>query len=89
MVVAALAGASWDEIEADYMITYDNYYGITKESEKYDVIVENVLVPMAESMAGEGVDVKTADLSGPAEKFLADAGMTAEDIALLKSRLMD
>ncbi len=89
MLLAALAGASWDEIEADYMLTYDNYYGITKESDKYAVIVENVLVPMAESMAGDGVDVKTADLSGPAERFLTEAGMTAEDIALLKARIMD
>ena len=88
MLVAALAGASWDEIEADYMLTYDNYYGIAKESEKYAVIVESVLVPMVESMAGEGVDVKTADLGAYAEAFLTDAGMTAEELAMLKSRIM-
>ncbi len=31
LLLEALCGASYDEIEADYMITYDNYYQIAKE----------------------------------------------------------
>ncbi|WP_315572647.1 hypothetical protein [Lancefieldella rimae] len=30
----ALCGASYDEMLDDYMISYDNYYGINKEKDK-------------------------------------------------------
>ena len=33
LLLEALAGATFDEIETDYMKTYENYYGITKQSE--------------------------------------------------------
>ena len=31
-LLEALCGASYEEIVADYMVTYENYYGITKEN---------------------------------------------------------
>lgn len=41
-LMEALAGGSYDEIIEDYMITYDNYYGVTEETdpEKYNIIKE-------------------------------------------------
>ena len=80
---------SYEEIAADYMITYDNYYGITKDADaaRYTVIVEHVLDPMIQVVAGEGADVKTADLKAGAEAFLRNAGMTDEQIAALEARL--
>ena len=90
MLLEALCGASYQEIVDDYMITYDNYYGITKQDDpaRYDVIVENVLDPMLRSVVGDGsVDLKTADLSGYAEQFLRNAGMNNEQITALKERL--
>ncbi|MBR4131431.1 MAG: tyrosine-protein phosphatase [Oscillospiraceae bacterium] len=90
MLLEALCGASYQEIVDDYMITYDNYYGITKQDDaaRYDVIVENVLDPMLRSVVGDGsVDLKTADLSGYAGQFLRNAGMNNEQITALKERL--
>ena len=90
MLLEALCGADYEEILDDYMITYDNYYKITREKDKarYDVIVDKVLDPMIRSMTGdENADIKTADLSIYAEKFLADAGMTEEEIEALKAML--
>ena len=60
------------------MITYDNYYKITEQSdkEKYDVIVESVFDPMVESIVGDnGADIKTADLSKYADDFLKEIGL--------------
>ena len=37
MVLEALCGASYDELIDDYFVTYKNYYGIEKDSEKYNV----------------------------------------------------
>ena len=90
MLLEALAGATYDEIEKDYMITYDNYYGITpeKDSERYTVIVENVLQPMISSMVGdESVDIKSANLSIYAEEFLKSGGMTDDTLTDLKSNI--
>ena len=90
MLLEALGGASYEEIVADYMVTYANYYGITQQSdsERYDVIVKHVLDPMIASMIGDDkADPASADLAAGAERFLADAGMTAETITALKAAL--
>lgn len=90
MLLEALAGASYDEIAEDYMITYANYYNITQTSdpERYTTIVDSVLNPMIQSMTGdENANVKTADLSSYAENFLKGAGMTGEQIAALKEMI--
>jgi hypothetical protein len=91
LLIEALCGAGYDEIVHDYMITYDNYYQITKEKDKerYDVIVESVLDPMIAAVAGEGVDIKTADLSACAVNFLKDAGMSEAQIGSLKAKLTE
>ena len=89
MLLEALCGASYEEIVADYMATYDNYYGITKKDDaaRYDVIVEQMLCPMVQLIVPEGADIATADLKSGAEAFLRSAGMTDAQIAALEARL--
>lgn len=92
MLLEALAGAKYEEIEKDYMITYNNYYGINpeKDSASYTVIVENVLQPMIKSMTGkDGVDIKSADLSVYAREFLKSGGMTDEEITTLRNNISE
>ncbi|MBO4230028.1 MAG: tyrosine-protein phosphatase [Clostridia bacterium] len=90
MLLEAFAGADYDEIVRDYMITYENYYGITQEKEpaKWAIIVKDVLDPMIAGMLGDsGADLREADLAAGAEAFLRSAGMTEEDLTLLGERL--
>ena len=90
MLLEALSGASYDEIVEDYMITYDNYYGINKTSDekRYTVIIENLLNPMIESVVNdESVDIKTADLSKYATDMLKSVGMTEDEINALKDKV--
>ena len=89
MVLEALCGADYGEIVDDYMRTYDNYYQITPASDpdRYDVIVAEVLEPMVETLAGEGADLRTADLAGAAEAYLLDAGMAPDRVAALRAAL--
>lgn len=90
MVIEALCGASYDEIEADYMQTYANYYHFDQASDpdRYAIIVRDMLDPMIAALTGdEGVDLKTADLSRCAEQYLADLGLSEETIAQLKAKL--
>ena len=80
----------YDEIVADYMITYDNYYRInpTDDSARYTVIVENVLDPMIRSMVGsEEADLAATDLEDAARTYLLKAGMPEETLAALTTRL--
>ena len=83
MLVEALAGASYQEIVDDYMLTYENYYQIdaVRDPEKYDVILEKNLVTMLKTVVGDDtVDLETADLSAYARSYLMGCGMTEEQI---------
>jgi protein tyrosine/serine phosphatase/S-adenosylmethionine hydrolase len=84
-LLEGLTGASLDDIKNDYMISYRNYYGVTKGTDKYNLIVKDV-VGMVQSMAGtknlDGVDLQTAF-----RNYLTAGGMSTETIDLLISKL--
>ncbi len=91
MLIGALAGADYYELEEDYMITYRNYYGIDRETDpvKYDVIVENLLLPMLEVLTEEEeIDVTSVKLDVYAEAYLKEAGMDADMINRLKENIL-
>ncbi len=83
MLIEALAKASYEEIEADYMKTYANYYRIDKsnDKEKYQIILERNLDGMIAFMVNDaGIDFKNCDLSIYAENYLQRCGMSEEQI---------
>ena len=92
ILLEAFCGASYDEILADYMTTYDNYYKIslTNEKDKYDTIIGDVLNPMVYHVAGdENADLKTADLAASAEQYMKNIGLSDDEIAKLRDRLAE
>ena len=92
MLIEALAKASYEEIEADYMKTYANYYRIDKsnDKEKYQIILERNLDGMIAFMVNDaGIDFKNCDLSIYAENYLQRCGMSEEQIQAFKERLME
>ena len=81
-----LTGASYAEAEADYMVTYYNYYGVEKGDEKYDIIAasnfeKNLLRSFGVS------DVKSIDLMKLATDYILSIGLNYQEIAALKSNL--
>ena len=91
MLVEMLAGASYQEIVDDYMVTYDNYYEITeeKDKQKYDIILDKNLIAMMKTVVGDDeADLTTADLAAYSRQYLIDCGMeeTAIDTLLEKIR---
>lgn len=89
-LVEALAGAEYREIVDDYMITYDNYYGISEEADaaRYQTIKEKNIDAMLVYLAGcEAKDLPEADLAAGAEKYLTGAGMNEQDIHALLERI--
>ncbi len=90
ILLEAFAGASYEEIVADYMLTYDNYYKITEASDpaKYSTIKEKNVDAMLKSILGDpAADLAVADLAAGAEKYLLNAGMAEADVAALHGRL--
>ena len=91
MLLEALAGASYQQIVDDYMITYDNYYGINADSdaERFNIIKEQRLGSMLRDVVGteKGTDLANADLSASARNYLKAAGMTDEQVDQLTAYL--
>ena len=90
-LLEALMGAKLEDIVADYMTSYVNYYHIdpTTDKDKYDLIAEGNVMEMLRAVAGleKGADLSKTDLAKAAESYLTAHGMKAEDLAALKANL--
>ena len=91
MLLEALMGATLDEIIDDYMLSFYNYYGISKENEpkRYQAVLDvNLMEMMCHVMDVESVEMlRQTDLSVAVTEYLIDAGMSNEDILTLKEKL--
>ena len=85
-VLEALMGASAEEIIADYMVTYYNYYGVQPGTEQYDVIAaSNIQKSLAAAFDMDSVF--EGDLQTAAVNYLTSIGLTAEEIAAVQANL--
>ena len=85
-VLEALMGASAEEITADYMVTYYNYYGVQPGTEQYDVIAaSNIQKSLA--VAFEMASIFEGDLQAAAINYLVSIGLSAEEIAAVQANL--
>ena len=89
MVLEALMGWNEEQIVADYMLTYTNYYGVESGTEKYDLIAEKNIMEMLRVMAGlePGTSLAEIDLKTAAETYLLDNGMEEEVLKKLETTL--
>ena len=86
-LLECLMGATLDEVIDDYMVTYYNYYGIEKGTEKYDAVLNNNFIKVLNTTFKID-DIYKADLVAEAEAFLMeDAGLTSDEVAALKGKL--
>lgn len=91
MLLEALMGATLDEIIQDYMLSFENYYGINKENEpqRYQAVFNANLMEMLLHVTGaESVEqLEQIHLETAVTAYLIDAGMSQEDILLLQEKL--
>ena len=91
MILGALMGAELQEIVDDYMLSFYNYYGITKENEpeRYMAMLNTNLYAMLYHVTDVNSyeELTQVDLESAITKYLLDAGMTEEDIVTLKNKL--
>jgi protein tyrosine/serine phosphatase/LysM repeat protein len=89
-LLEVLMGATLDEVVADYMTTYENYYKVEKETEQHKSIAEsNILATITTVLCNmeKGSDIAGVDLAKAAEDYLIKIGMTSTEIETLKSKL--
>ena len=86
-VLEALCGASYDEIEQDYMFSYDQLHNIdmNPESLQYRLYKARIDDQLATMFSIRSEALPTADLRAAATDYLARCGMTQDQI----DRLVD
>ena len=88
MILSGLMGATYDELVEDYMITYNNYYDINKDTDikRYNVIKEKLFDVMLKYVV-QNDDLKNVNYEEAMEKYLISNGMSKETITKLKNKL--
>lgn len=78
-IISALCGASIEDINNDYMLSYTNVYGVKKGRQQYDEIAH--AIPYMFSTMNNGKLVKEGKLKGVTEKYLkTSVGLTQSQI---------
>ena len=85
-LLQCLMGASYEEVVADYMVTYTNYYGVEVGSEKYDAIANSNIIKSLETAFGVE-DLSKADLAAEAKEYVLSLGLTEAEVAALMTNL--
>ena len=85
-VIECLMGATYDEVIEDYMITFDNYYGVKKGDERYDTIAKSNIVKSLRTAFGVD-DLYEADLQAEALEYVKEIGLDDDTIAKLMKNL--
>ena len=88
-LLACLMGASYDEIVADYMATYENYYKIEKGSAQYEAVKNSNIVSILTTISGveKGTDLSKIDLKAAALSYLKGIGLTDAECDTLQANL--
>lgn len=85
-ILECLMGAAEEEIVADYMVTFYNYYGVEPGTEQYE-IVANSNIRKSLCTAFGLASLEGADLRFCAEAYLAGIGLTQAEINSLRANL--
>jgi len=85
-LLECLMGASAHEVVEDYMVTYYNYYGVEKGTERYNAIASSNIVKTLTGAFGVQ-DFYSANLTKGAESYLSSIGLSSSEIAGLKANL--
>lgn len=84
-LIEALAGATYDEMKADYMKTYENYYKVSEANdlEKYNAIVSLYFDSFCEFLHGESdvSKLKKASYAEDAKGYLKKGGLSEEEVS--------
>lgn len=79
-------GASYEQVIADYMVTYSNYYGVEPGTDKYDAIARGNIEKTLQA-AFEVENLAEADLEEEATQYIRSLGLSDREVGALKANL--
>ena len=84
-----LAGASYQEILDDYMLTYQNFYHVTKDGTpaKYETVIAETFIPLMHYIVPVGVDLQKDNLVPYAEAYLRAGGLSDAQVQIIKNTI--
>ncbi|MBR6473588.1 MAG: CotH kinase family protein [Firmicutes bacterium] len=85
-VTECFMGATYEEVCADYMTTFYNYYGVKSDEDRYSAICNGNIVKSLEKAFDVEV-LSECDLQTEATEYLKQIGLTDEEIEALKANL--
>ena len=85
-LLECLMGATYDEVVADYMVTYYNYYGVEPGTDKYNAIANSNIIKTLQNAFGVE-DLSKADLQKGAKDYMKAIGLTDAEITDLMVNL--
>ncbi|MBQ7597712.1 MAG: tyrosine-protein phosphatase [Clostridia bacterium] len=85
-ILECFAGADWNAVATDYMLTYSNFYGIRPTDTVYSLILrENLLKTLGNLFGTENIE--TANLKNCAAQYLRSIGLSAQQLEQLTETL--
>lgn len=85
-ILECFVGADYDEVAADYMLTYRNFYHVGPDDATYAIILRNNLIKTLSALFGT-YDLETADMKEAAAEYLLSIGLSREQLDALTARL--
>lgn len=85
VLLEGLMGATAEEMEHDYMLSFYNYYGTEPGSEAYDYLINGNFVKITQM--NMGADPREPDFRQKVETYLKELGLTDAEITQLKTNL--
>lgn len=76
-LLSAIMGATVDEVVEDYMISYENYYGVEKGTERYEIISKIILNLFSDINNGKRITDK--NIKRVAENYLLNQVKLSQD----------
>lgn len=85
-ILEAICDATLEEMEADYMISFENYFGVQKGTDQYKIIAQTI--PDIFKTLNNGKPVTNKNVKRVAENYLLNTvGLTPSELSMLKVAL--
>lgn len=88
-LLSAYMGATYEELVADYMTTYENYYHVEKGSVEYSTVKESNIDSTLRTIASasKDTDLTTIDFASAAKAYIESIGLSASECEALRANL--
>ena len=84
-LLECFAGASYEEIAGDYMLTYKNYYKVTSQDEAYNILLNILEKELCTLFNADSLE--SVNLTEKATEFFLSIGLTEEQLSNLRTKL--